>query len=344
MVIAEDVMTHNNQLIFPKGLILTDKCITRMEFFSIMYVRVEEKLAVLDAETDAASYSDKLRETPAFKEFKAVFEDDIASFKDTLNDVIEKGAPLEVDKLLSHTIELISNSNGFVNVFDMLHSMRDHDDLTYAHSVNVALICNVFARWLMLPPEEIKIATLSGLLHDVGKMKIPEEIINKPDKLTKEEYQLVQKHCQEGYKILATCDLDKGVKNAALMHHERNDGSGYPYGLAAEKIDFYAKIVAIADVYDAMTSARIYRGPLCPFMAVAVFEDEGLQKYDTRSIMTFLENIVNTYLLHRVRLSNGVEGDVIFINRKHLAKPTIKCGKQFIDLAKNPEIYIEALI
>lgn len=344
MVIAEDVMTHNNQLIFPKGLILTDKSITRMEFFSIMYVRVEEELASPDAESEIPSYAERLKTAPEFIEFKKVFEEDIASLKTTLNDVIEKGAPLEVDALLNQTIGLITNSESHVSVFDMLHNMRDFDDDTYVHAVNVALICNVFARWLRMTEEEINIATMSGLLHDIGKMMIPEEIMKKPEKLTSQEYRIVKKHCQEGYKVLANYDLDKRVKNAALMHHERNDGSGYPYGLTAEKIDLFAKMVAIADVYDAMTSARIYRGPLCPFVVIAVFEDEGLQKYDTRFIMTFLENIVNAYLLHRVRLSNGVEGEVVYINRKHLSKPTIKCGNQFIDLAKNPEIYIEALI
>lgn len=344
MVIAEDVYTYNNQLIFPKGLILTDKSITRMEFFSIIYVRVEDELVVPDSVGDIPSYSEKLKATPEFIEFKNVFDNDIATFKDTLNDVIEKGAPLETDKLLSETVDLINNSSSYVSVFDMLHIMRENDDSTYVHSINVALICNVFARWLRLSEDEVKLASLSGLLHDVGKMMIPEDIIKKPDKLTSQEYRIVKKHCQEGYKILANCDLDKGIKSAALMHHERNDGSGYPYGLTGDRIDFYAKMVAIADVYDAMTSARIYRGPLCPFIVVSVFENEGLQKYDTRFILTFLENIVNTYMLQRVRLSNGAEGEVVFINRKHLSRPTVKCGNQYVDLSKHSDIFIEAMV
>lgn len=132
--------------------------------------------------------------------------------------------------------------------------------------------------------------------------------------------------------------------NAALMHHERCDGSGYPFGIRNSKIDSYAKMVAIADVYDAMTCARIYRGPLCPFKVIEVFESEGLQKYDTRFIMTFLENIVNTYMLHRVRLSDGRTGDVVFINRSSLARPTIKCGDTFVDLSIEPKLSIEEII
>ena len=344
MIIAEDVLTHNNQLIFPKGLMLTDKSITRMEFFSIMYVRVEDEVITPVEESELPSYSERLKETPEFVEFKKVFDEDITTFRTALNDIVEKGTPLNPETLLSDTIGLIESSEGHVSVFDMLHNMRDYDDDTYAHAVNVALICNVFARWLRFSQEEIDLATMAGLLHDVGKMKIPDEIMKKPDKLTSQEYRIVKKHCQEGFKILADQDLDKRIKNAALMHHERNDGSGYPYGLTADRIDMYAKMVAIADVYDAMTSARIYRGPLCPFVVISIFENEGLQKYDTRFIMTFLENIVNTYVLHRVRLSNGVEGEVVYINRSHLSKPTIKCGKQYIDLAKNPDLFIEALV
>ena len=129
------------------------------------------------------------------------------------------------------------------------------------------------------------------------------------------------------------------------MHHERCDGSGYPFGIKNGKIDTFAKMVAIVDVYDAMTSARIYRGPMCPFKVVDIFESEGLQKYDTRFIMTFLENIVNTYMLNRVKLSDGREGDIVFINKQKYSRPTIKSGDEFIDLMKEPQdVYIVAIL
>ena len=128
------------------------------------------------------------------------------------------------------------------------------------------------------------------------------------------------------------------------MHHERCDGSGYPFGIRDSKIDPFAKMVAIVDVYDAMTSARVYRGPMCPFKVIDIFENEGLQKYDTHYIMTFLENIVNTYMLNRVKLNDGRVGDVVFVNRASLARPTIKCAHEFIDLSAEPSLYIEAII
>ena len=226
----------------------------------------------------------------------------------------------------------------------MLHCMREYDDATYVHCMNVALICNIFGRWLRLSEEEIRYATSSGLLHDIGKTRIPDAIIKKPGRLTALEYGIVKTHPQEGYRMLEKSSLPDNIRNAVLMHHERCDGSGYPLGLSGDKIDPYAKMVAIADVYDAMTSARIYRGPLCPFKAIALFESEGLQKYDTRFILTFLENVVNTYLLNTVLLSNGETGKIVYINKDHLSSPTIQTDHGFIDLSIHTDIIIESII
>ena len=277
-------------------------------------------------------------------EFKAKFESELPKFKILLDGAASEKRPVNLDSLFDFVAELLKSDNGYLNVFDMLHNMRQYDDLTYVHSINVALICNVFSRWLHMSEEETRLATLCGMLHDIGKISIPENIIKKPSKLSESEFTVVKKHTLEGYNSLKKYPIPECIKTAALMHHERCDGSGYPFGLKSNKIEAYAKMVAIADVYDAMTSARVYRGPMCPFKVVEIFESEGLQKYDTRFIMTFLENIVNTYMLHRVRLNDGRTGDVVFINRAALSKPTIKSGNDFIDLYASPDLYIEAII
>lgn len=348
MITAEDVYTYNNQLILPRGLVLTDRTITKLEFYSIINVRVEddmseEYLASPEA-PENLSYSEKIKKSPQFIEFKARFDEEVPKFKNMLDSVAGRNSDLDLNSLLDCINEILTSSDGYLNVFDMLHNMRQYDDLTYVHSINVALICNVFSRWLKFTEEQTRLATLCGLLHDIGKISIPENIIKKPAKLTDNEYTVVKKHTLEGYNILRTFDISEAIMNAALMHHERCDGSGYPFGIRNSKIDMYAKMVAIADVYDAMTSARVYRGPMCPFKVVEIFESEGLQKYETHFIMTFLENIVNTYMLQRVKLSDGRIGDVVFINRSALAKPTIKSGDEFIDLSTLPDVYIEAII
>lgn len=353
MVTAEDVYTFNNQLILPRGLVLTDKSITKLEFYSIITIRIEdgndaeedevEVPTTLDVD-DNSSYSERIKKSPEFIEFKKRFDEEIPKFKLLLEAAAEDKRPVNLDSMYDFAADLLQSDNGYLNVFDMLHNMRQYDDMTYAHSINVSLICNVFARWLHMSEEDTKMATLCGLLHDIGKVSVPEEIIAKPDRLTDSEFAIVKKHTLEGYNALRRYPIPECIMNTALMHHERCDGTGYPFGITNSKIDPYAKMVAIADVYDAMTSARVYRGPMCPFAVIEIFENEGLQKYDTQYIMTFLENIVNTYMLHRVRLSDGRTGEVVFINRNHLSKPTIKSGSEFIDLTKCPGVTIEAII
>lgn len=353
-VLAEDVYSFNGQLILTKGLVLTDKIITRLEFYSITSVRVEDEMSAVTEESapevDLSSikeelHSQAIKNSEEYAAFKKSFDESISGFKSSINDIVELNAPINTDTLLDSTKDLISRGkNSSFSTMDMLHNMRQYDDLTFAHSMNVALICNVFAGWLKMSQDETDMATLCGLLHDLGKLKIPDTIIKKPDKLSDDEYQLVKTHPIEGYQILRAQNVDPHIANSALMHHEKCDGSGYPLKLTGDKIDKFAKIVAIADVYDAMTSARIYRGPMCPFRVIELFENEGLQKYDAHFILTFLENVCNTYLHYNVQLSDGRIGKVIFINKNILSRPLIQCDNEIIDLADKKDLHIEQIL
>lgn len=384
MVIAEDIYNYNNQLILPKGLILTDKAISKIQFHAVYQVRVEDELAkienppelepislpeiptvniselipepVIDAPISSSpetktefslptvSYQDKLKSSQDFQQFKQAFDEEVNDFKSAINEVVLKNAPLDVDILLDDALNLISHGKGSFSVFDMLHSMRENDDATYAHCLNVALFCNVFAGWLKLSEEEIRLATLCGLLHDVGKLKVPESLLKKPDFYTAEEQTAIKAHTREGYMLIRNLDIDSHVKNAVLAHHERCDGTGYPFGLSGFRIDPYAKMVAIADVYDAMTSKRPYRNAMSPIQAIEVLQDEGLQKYDVRYIMVFLENVMNTFIGNRVLLSSGEKGEIIFINKSNITRPTIKCQGHFVDLDQEKEIQIVSFL
>lgn len=345
MITAEDVFNYNNQLVLPKGLILTDNAINKLTFYSVFQVRVEDEVVqAANPEFTGPSYMEQLSKSPEFVEFKENFEEDVNNFKNVLNDVVKRGAPLEIDDFMSQTFHILSTDQNLIGIFDMLQCMREYDDETYIHSMNVALICNVLARWLRFDEAEIRLATISGLLHDIGKTQIPDAIIQKPGKLTSLEYNVVKHHPQKGYEMIKDSHFPDCIKNAVLMHHEKCDGSGYPKGLSREQIDPYAKLVAVADVYDAMTSARIYRGPLCPFKAIALFESEGLEKYDTQFVLTFMENVVNSYLLNRVRLNNGVIGKIVYINKHRLSAPTVQTEHGFLDLSIHPELEIEEII
>ena len=344
MKLAEDVYgIDHSQMILPKGMELTDRTITRLAFYSVLDVLVEGEEPEPRRHPDQP-YVERLRKSPEFQEFKAHFEDTAGNFKDIINDVVRHEKKLNVEEMMGPVYGLIESGSNPSSIFDMLHSLRSYDDATYTHSVNVALIANVLGKWLGMNEDELAILTQAGLFHDIGKLMVPEELITKPGKLTDDEYTIVKQHTMRGYEILKSSDVSIHVKNAALMHHERCDGTGYPLRLRAPQIDYYAKCISIADVYDALTSARVYRGPLCPFIAIQLIENEGLQRYDPGAIMTFLSNIVNTHLMNNVRLSDGSEGTVVFINRDILSRPTVQVGEDFIDLSKHTELSIEAIL
>ena len=345
MVLHSDAYNYNDKLVLPEGLVLNEKAIEKLRQNGITSVMIDDEAGAVPAAEDTEnSYAARLRATPEFKKYKEDFEQTVQVMSQTMNDVVTKNAPLEADKLVDEAMSILHPPGGDVNVFDMVHNMRQYDDITFAHSLNVGLICNVFAGWLGLSESEIRLATECGIFHDIGKMTIPEEIIKKPGKLTDGEFAIIKTHPVEGYKILMKYDVDDHVRQAALMHHEKCDGSGYPLGLKSDAIDYYAKMVCIADVYEAMTANRKYRDGLCPFTVIEAFEDEGLQKYDTAMIMTFLKKIVDTYMMNRVGLSNGLEGDIIFINKQRLSRPLVKCGDKYIDLMVEKDLRIERLL
>ena len=349
MKTAEDVYSYNNQMIVPRGTVLDDKVITRLEFYSVLAVRIADEDDVNEDVhsgeiSENSSYSQKIKASKQFQEFERSFLKSTEDFKGSLKSIVDENVEINSTQLIDSITSMVSEEMTSISVFDMLHNMRQYDDFTYMHSMNVALISNVFARWLEMSDEEVEIATLGGLLHDIGKLKIPDNIMRKPDRLSPAEYNIIKTHSLQGYNILKDKNIDENVKLCALMHHERCDGTGYPLGLASEKLNKFAKIVAIADVYDAMTAARIYRGPLCPFKVIGIFESEGLQKYDSHYILTFLEHIATTYMNNRVRLNNGEEGDVVFMNKNQYSRPMIKCGDKFIDLSKEPTLYIETFV
>lgn len=343
MITAADVYNYNDQLIIPANTVLNDNLISKMEYYSIQRINVLDKTA--DVIPQPSSYSERVVNSREFKEFRKNFSENVESLQDSMQQLLESGdGAIDESALLNETDTLVDPKATSIEVFDMIHNMRQYDDTTYAHCINVSLICRIMAKWLHFSKEDTETLTLCGLLHDIGKLSIPDEIIKKPGKLTDEEFDLIKTHTLRGYEILSRQNLNEHILNSALMHHERCDGSGYPNGLHANEIDEFAKIVAIADVYEAMTAARVYRGPQCPFKVISIFEEEGLQKYAPQYILTFLERIVSAYINNNVRLSNGQVGEVIMINPGRLSRPMVKAGDTYIDLSKELSITIDDLV
>lgn len=347
MILAKNVSDLKRNVIFPEGYVLTNKAITKLSFYTISSIFVEDQtIEEIDRIFEGhRPSSHHVKRSPEFQRFAKDFEKDVHKFRDIINDVVERNAPLNIHDLMRDTLALLDNARGKIHIFEILYNMRQFDDSTYAHSINVALICNVLATWMDLSTEDIFLATQCGLLHDIGKLKIPENIIKKPSRLSDEEYNIIKTHPLAGYDILCKYNLDPHIVNAAMMHHERCDGTGYPLALTGDKIDRFAKIVSIADVYDAMTSSRVYRNGLCPFKVISILENEGFQKYDTEVIMTFIKNVLDGYILNLVRLSDGRIGEIIMINRSALSRPLIRCGTEYVDLSLEPrELYVDSIL
>lgn len=348
---AEDVYNLYNQLLFDKGHILTEKSIGRLEFYSIPGIMIKEESAKEAIENPEASqipevvsYSQKIQHSTEFKQFKEHYTENIGQMQDSIGSFINGDAPLDTKNLIQNTLNILPDKSTSINTFDMLHNMRQFDDSTYTHCLSVSLICRVMGQWLNFSEKEQQVLLLAGLLHDIGKMILPAEIVKKPGKLTAEEYDIMKTHTKRGYELLEKQNIDIRVKYVALMHHERFDGSGYPTGLSGKYIDDYARIVAIADVYEAMTAARAYRAPLCPFSVISIFESEGLQKYDPHYILVFLQNIVSSYLHNNVLLSDNSVGEIVMINNLSLSRPIVKVGDKYVDLSKERNLSIVALV
>ena len=345
MYVCEDVFDAKGRQIINKGTRLNKEIISKLEFFSISEVPVDTEMdSIADLEDivhkEETQRQLSLKETDVYKHFVRDYEIALDIVRDTLNNVVRGKEAINSGKVLAAIQKLLANCSNSHQVLDILHNLETSDEPTYHHSLKVAIISRMFGKWLNLSDEDVNHLTIAGVVHDIGKLVIPPAILNKAGKLTPEEYEIVKNHTLKGFAIIKDQHIDFRAKEACVMHHERCDGSGYPFKVTIDRITPFAKILAISDVYDAMTSARAYRKSFCPFEVIQTFEQEGLYKYDSFYILIFLENIVSSYLHNRVLLSDGREGEVIMINKQCLAKPMLMDGDTFIDLSKEPDVKI----
>ncbi len=373
MVTSEDVYTTDNQLIIPKGTVLTEDIIAALKDHSVFAIRVDtggdgvtpvlmdeqeqETMAEDTSSEDIAIESGILEipeddgipntsETKEFREFESSFMESVDDLKNVFNSVVMKNEEIDTSLLLSDVKEVVSKGRNSFHILDMLHCMRGYDDVTYVHCMNVALLSNLIGRTVYpeISHEELEVLTLSGLLCDIGKILVPEEVINKAGRLTLPEYNIAKTHVFHGNNILKGLNLDPRIAEVAMRHHERCDGSGYPGGFRGDQIEEFARIVAIADTYDAMTTDRPYRPAICPFDVIHMFEREGLVRYDVKFLLQFLEKAAHAYVNTKVKLSTGETGRVIMINRKELSKPVVKVGDKYYDLSTETSIRIQNII
>ena len=184
--------------------------------------------------------------------------------------------------------EIADKFNDNYKIIGCINLFKFADSYTYTHSINVALLSTLIGKWMKYGKNMQDSLMLAGLLHDIGKMKIDKNILNKPDKLTEDEFEEIKKHPVYSYELLQdNKDIPLDVKVGILMHHERMDGSGYPYGVYNENINEIAKVLAIADAYDAMISERPYQKKRSPFEVIQLMQTGIFGKLDPKILLTF---------------------------------------------------------
>ncbi len=350
MVLTEDVYNTVDQLVLSAGTVLSDHSITRLKFYSIREVTVSYEVKKRPPRQKKepekfVSYTEFVKKSDDFKNFSNAYTSSLNSVEDRMRAFAATGKDLDTEALLNNVADVYSTVASHGQLFDMLMCIRDLDDITFVHGLNVAIICTVFAQWLGFNRKDSDILILSGLLHDIGKLSVPENILKKKGALTEDEFNIIKGHSKAGYDLLKGINIDSRIPLAALQHHERSDGSGYPDGLMASHINEYAKIVAIADVYDAMTAARSYRGPICPLEVLNIFENDGLSKYDPKYLLTFMEHVISTYLNQYVLLSNGQIGEIVMVNKHSPARPIVRLlNSECIDLSTERDINIVGIV
>lgn len=217
---------------------------------------------------------------------------------------------MDQTKLLVENIidEMMENKNLIINMVDL----KMFDDYTYFHSVNVAVLSIIMGISLKLNRQDIYKLALGALLHDIGKVFVPKEILNKADKLTNEEMAEVQSHSEKGYQYLKDkWEIPLTSYLAVLYHHEKYDGTGYPNGKKRAGIHVFGRIIAIADVYDALISDRPYRKALLPSDAIEYIMGGSGVLFDPDIVNIFIRKVAPYPLGMCVKLSNGQVGIVV---------------------------------
>jgi len=190
-----------------------------------------------------------------------------------------------VTKWVDSTINFIFHDQ---NAFSGLVRVTSHDYYTYTHSVNLSVFGLLFGKYLFFNPYELKCFGTGLLLHDIGKIEIPLEIINKPGKLTKEEFEIVMEHPAAGKNLLEDKNVEEGSLRIVVEHHENFDGTGYPNGIGGKDIHLFGRIARIIDVYDAMTTKRVYAGAKRPFAALKEMKEQMQNCFELELLKEFI--------------------------------------------------------
>lgn len=298
---------------------------------------IESTLAQADTAGKAAQRTDVAQEAARAIKICAKSKQAVSSmFREArMGKALDAGDALPIVEEISTSV--MRNPGALIG----LARLKNKDDYTYMHSVAVCALMVSLARQLGLDDEQVRQAGLAGLLHDVGKMMIPLNILNKPGKLTDTEFEAVKSHPLEGHKMLLEgSGISEAALDVCLHHHEKVDGSGYPEHLTEAQISLYARMGAVCDVYDAITSNRPYKNGWEPAESLRKMAEWSKGHFDTEIFHAFVKSVGIYPIGSLVRLESGHLGVIVGQTEKSLLTPMVKV---FFSIKSNARIQPEML-
>jgi HD-GYP domain-containing protein (c-di-GMP phosphodiesterase class II) len=327
--LGADLAASRNRVLLRKGRELSHTMINKLEVLGFQGVYVDDKISEGIAVDDIISPELK---SAARAEMQALFHNGATNRHHNVR------KQLPTIKSIVHNIvdEVVRNRDIMVNIIDI----RAYDDYTYSHSLNVSVLSVVMGTVLGLGKKHLHDLAMGSLLHDTGKMFIKKEILNKPARLTPEEFEEIKTHCTRGYHYLCEqLEIPENARIVALQHHEQFSGSGYPAGLSGAGIHLYGRICCVADVYDALTSDRPYRTSLLPSDAIEYIMSGYSTLFDPVIVEALTKKIAPYPVGTCVNLSTGQTGIVVQNYQENGLRPRIRLiangepTEEYIDLA-----------
>jgi len=295
MKVGRNIYSPSGQLLVRQGTILTRKLIRRLEITGIWSLYIEDGLLPDVTPEDLIRESTRAEAINNLRKVLAAQEETGSSKGLVVDDALLASVEAIIEELLEKPGAVVE-----------LADIRAVDDYTFGHSVNVSVLSLLTGIELKLKRRSLVTLGLGAILHDVGKILVPLPILNKPGKLTAEEFEQVKAHTWKGFERLKhSRKFSEVTCRVAIEHHERLDGSGYPGGLKAGEIGQFSRIVAVADVYDALTADRVYRGAMLPHEALEMLSGSGGYLFDYRAIQAFFRHVAAYPMGTIVKLSNG---------------------------------------
>lgn len=353
MILNQTVHSPDGKITLGQGTVLTKSWIDKLAAWGINKVTIGENPVSLIDEDELqnllkAVLEDAVQQKSAAQiaqeNFMLIHEEAIVTLRRKFlwTRCSGKSAPLyEFYRLAEILYQHTANPDTFL----LLHNDARVENYLYQHSVDVALLAGMLGRWLGFAEEQVKELVFAGLVHDIGKARIQYELLTKPAALSSQEKKAVQEHSRHSEQLLQQAQCSEVIITAVGQHHERINGEGYPLGLSGSAIHPYARILAVADVYDALTSDRCYKKGVTPLEAAEIMISEMEHQFDSRIFHCLLEKIRHCLLGGKILLNNGIKGEIVFFPSLPAMRPIIKSAEgTVIDLSADRDLRIMKLV